>query len=609
MYRTLCFLIFFLVALNLPAQKLHYTVDLRQSASGKALVTLDLDKMGAEVVYFQMPAWAPGAYAMTNYGRFVEDFKAIGHDGKEKPTERINENRWHIRNGKDIKTITYSVHNSYTDSTSLYFALAHFDTSLVFASATSLFGYVNDKKELPYRVTYLIPGNWQFEVALPEVPSKTIVSTGTRAIDFTAKNYDELVDAPIMAGTNFQNRSFTLGKCRFDIVLASEKPFAMDSLALYTKKIVESQLDFFRDTPFVNYKFLINAPMFTNLPRTDQGALEHANSSAYLLVNVPWQYIRDPFCRIIAHEFFHAWNVKRIHSSKLGPFDYTKAVQTKELWMAEGVTDYYAHLLLVRYGILPFSSFKSSINSLVERSHQGNNSIASLEELSLLESEFDINRAMQFYIRGPLTAFALDLLIRRETNNRSSLDSVMITLNKRAKKGIHYTDEELPVLMTKLTGVPIGDFYKKYIAGTEMLSICDYLETIGMTCGDTGVKESIIDFFAPMPVIDKNGATTTALVLDAQSVPEGFSEVFSGGEILVSVNDILASPDNHAALVGSLRKRTISSLVYKKDGKEHHVDDLPAELLLNVPVQTVSFSDVANPTPLQRKIQQSLFTK
>jgi predicted metalloprotease with PDZ domain len=480
MYRYI-FLFLVLAAGAVPAKKLHYVVDLRNTGSGRVQVTLELEMMGAEAVYYQMPAWAPGAYAVTNYGRFVENFKAYGYDGKEKPIDRINENRWRIQHAKDIQKITYEVINSYQDTTSLYFALAHFDTSIVFANGTALFGYVNDNKDLPAEITYYAPKEWQVETPLDSVSESTNDISASREIRYHASGYDMLADAPIMAGLGFQNRSFKLGKCRFDIIVASDREFEMDSLSDYTKRIVASQLDFFHDTPFDNYKFLINAPSFTKLPRKDQGALEHANSSAYLLVNVPWDYVKDPFCRIIAHEFFHAWNVKRVHSNKLGPFDYTKAVKTKELWMAEGVTDYYAHVLLSRYGILPPQSAASSINALFEAINDSGKSYdLSLEQLSLEESNFNIDNALQFYTRGTLCGLMLDIELRSKTHNKKSLDDVLLALNKEARLGRHYQDGQLAGKISAITGVNIKEFYQKYIAGTAPYPVDEYLHKLGI---------------------------------------------------------------------------------------------------------------------------------
>ena len=45
------------------------------------------------------------------------------------------------------------------------------------------------------------------------------------------------------------------------------------------------------------------------------------------------------FLGLVAHEYFHAFNVKRIRPDALGPFDYENENYTKLLWVAEGGTE------------------------------------------------------------------------------------------------------------------------------------------------------------------------------------------------------------------------------------------------------------------------------
>jgi len=327
MYRYL--LVFLLLASPILAQDILYRVDLGDSRTKKVKVTIELKKSGAETVTYQMPLWAPGAYAQTGYGRFVENFKAYGYSGDQKQVVRVNDNRWQIKAGKDIARIEYEVRTSHKDSTSLYFALAHIDSNFFFANATALFGYINDKKNLPSDVIYNVPTGWTLHCALES----------KKPNQFHATDYDVLADAPIMAGPNFNIRNFEYSGAKYEIVLASDKAFPMDSIEDLTKKIVKAQVDFWGDTPFKNYSFLIFAPTFMKSPSLANGALEHANSSAYLMLNMPWKTIKESYAHIISHEFFHTWNVKRIHSDKLGPFDYTQAVRTTSLWLSEGITD------------------------------------------------------------------------------------------------------------------------------------------------------------------------------------------------------------------------------------------------------------------------------
>jgi predicted metalloprotease with PDZ domain len=478
MYRYL--LAFLLLSSPLLAQDILYRVDLGDTRAKKVKVTIELKKSGAETVTYQMPLWAPGAYAQTGYGRFVENFKAYGYSGDEKPVVRVNDNRWQIKHGKDIARIEYEVRTSHKDSTSLYFALAHIDSNMVFASGTSLFGYINDKKNTPSKVVYTVPAGWTLHCAL-ESPKPN---------EFKAPDYDVLVDAPIMAGPKFNIRNFEYKGTKYEIVLASDKVFPMDSLEELTKKIVRAQVDFWGDQPFKNYSFLIFAPTFLKSPSLANGALEHANSSAYLLLNMPWKNIKENYAHIISHELFHAWNVKLIHSDKLGPFDYTQPVRTTSIWLSEGITDYYAHLLLSRYGILTEDDFE---NTVIGWQYQTNMSkdakTSSLEQLSLEQSDFDLKKATSFYSKGPLVGFMLDLEIRNQTTNKYSLDNAMFELYKRAKKGNHFKDEELIGIIERSTKTNLKDFYRKYIAGVDSLPLGMYAAYMGTELMKRTVKQ------------------------------------------------------------------------------------------------------------------------
>jgi predicted metalloprotease with PDZ domain len=486
-------------------QTLSYTVDLRHTETTEVTVTVNIDGFTSKsksTLSYQMPAWAPGAYSVTNYGRFIKNFKAFDNTNKELSVTQVDENRWEVSKPTKAMTITYSVTNSYKDSTSLYFALCHIDTNFFFANGTALFGYVNDRKDINSDVQYLST----FSVYCP---LEYRPGTGRFGQKYLSSNYDELADAPVMAGNNLQDRTFVQDGATYNIILASDAPFAMDSLAEMTKKIVKSQTDFFGDVPFKQYQFLINAPSFSKLPSQGLGALEHANSSAYLFFNGPWNSLKENFASILSHEFFHLWNVKRIHSDKLGPFDYTKRVMTTSLWLSEGITDYYANTLLSRSNILPSASFENKIAEWIGGMNYSRYTTSeTLEELSIDESDFDLGKALSFYTKGPLVGLMLDIEIRTRTNDKKSLDDVMHGLYAEAKKGIYFKDEELIHKIEKMAGIDLSDFYHRYIAGTDSLPLAAYLDKIGLikdykTVTETGIAlNTIFEADADIPIID-----------------------------------------------------------------------------------------------------------
>jgi predicted metalloprotease with PDZ domain len=385
--------------------------------------------------------------------------------------------------------------DSHSDSTSLYFAMANMDTSLFFANATALFGYYDNDKKVPSTVHYDKPAGWKFVCALPPSKNGYVQDTNStfQNTDFYAKDYDELADAPIMAAPadgppSMVTRSFKVGPAVYDLAIASDvqiAPQKMDSVVEYLRKIVAAETDFFHDTPYDHYTFVVYSPSLRRTPSFAQGALEHMNSSDYMFSNYAWPMMRNQFIPIYSHEFFHLWNVKRIHSSLLGPFDYTQRVKTTSLWLSEGVTEYYAHTLLTRYGILPPSSFYKTIGQWQSIMKMMPDTAAahkkSLEALSIDESDFHLDEAELFYIKGPLVALALDLEIRSQTNDKYSLDSVMLALNALAKKKKFFKDEDLIKVVNKTAHADVTDFYTRYIKGTESLPLDHYLTMMGVS--------------------------------------------------------------------------------------------------------------------------------
>ena len=163
----------------------------------------------------------------------------------------------------------------------------------------------------------------------------------------------------------------------------------------------------------------------------------------------------------------------------------SQRVKTTSLWLSEGVTEYYAHTILSRYGILPPSSFYRTIGQWAGIMKMMPDTAAahkkSLEELSIDESDFHLDEAELFYIKGPLVALALDLEIRSKTENKYSLDSVMLALNALAKKKKFFKDEDLIKVVNKAAHTDVTDFYTKYIKGTEPLPLDRYLTMMGVS--------------------------------------------------------------------------------------------------------------------------------
>jgi predicted metalloprotease with PDZ domain len=444
--------------------RFDYTVSITNPAVKKAYVTLHIQNISENDLTFLLPAWAPGNYAICHFGRWIDSVLAYDGGGQPLRVLRKNVDEWQIKNARHIAKITYIARDIPEDSLeSLPTSLNEMGSDYFFFNGPSVFGYLKNHTREKCRVTYQLPANWIVACSLDSVDSLT----------FAAHDYDELIDCPVIAGgPRIKIIDFEVQNGRYTMVINSESDVKLDTLTACTKQIVEYETNLFGETPFRKYVFLFN--FFTNGQRF--GALEHANSSAYYLPPpIHESEIRNSFyARVIAHEFFHLWNPKRIHPAALDEFDYQDSIKIASMWFIEGVTEYYAKLTLVRTGIWPASYFYNDMRNIAQADIRDD-----LESLSYESARTGVAASM--YTKGALVAFLMDIETRDRTNNAKSLDDVILYMNKQwAHKNKNYNDGKLITIFKDATGVDLQDLYKKYIAGKDSLSVQSHFTKVGL---------------------------------------------------------------------------------------------------------------------------------
>jgi predicted metalloprotease with PDZ domain len=195
-------------------------------------------------------------------------------------------------------------------------------------------------------------------------------------------------------------------------------------------------------------------------------ALEHSESEL-ALVGTP--FLDEPFVASVhAHEIAHAWNVKRLRPADLWPYRYDAPQPTPWLWISEGITDYYADLALVRSGLIDEVQFLETtlgkVASVEDRPATALEDASLQTWLGMRDGTGDL-----YYDKGSLAGFALDILIRDASDNRSSLDAVMRELYERSyKEGRGFTHDDVWNAVARATrGRAWGDFERRYIDGRE----------------------------------------------------------------------------------------------------------------------------------------------
>lgn len=421
----------------------------------------------------KMPVWTPGSYLIREYARQVQDFGVTdAKNGNALSWAKINKNTWQIESKGvgDIVIVSYKVYaNELTVRTN------ELNDEHGFWNNAATLLYVKDQLQVPSTVNVTPYGNWRVATGLPPVsPGATI---------YRAENYDILYDSPFEV-SDFKEISFDLHGKRHRIVMSGEGNYDLKRLAVDVAKIVDEAYKIFGEFDYKDYTFIVNL--------RGGGGLEHLNSTALQANRFGFkpESRYKSFLGLVAHEYFHNYNVKRIRPDALGPFDYENENYTKLLWVAEGGTEYYAGLLLLRAGLITPKEFltkkAASIQALQERPGR--------LETSLEEASFDawikyyrpdenaVNNQISYYDKGEIVNFLLDLTIREASGGARSEDDLMRYLYNEyfKKQGRGYTNEEFERAAELMAGRSLDDFFAKYVRGRAEIDYSEIVKGVGL---------------------------------------------------------------------------------------------------------------------------------
>jgi predicted metalloprotease with PDZ domain len=388
---------------------MRYHLSCPEPATHLFHLALEVERPG-EALELSLPVWTPGSYLVREFARHLEGVTAADAAGRPLPVERLDKQRWRVAcGGAAAVTVRWRVHaNELTVRTS------HLDASHGFVSPAGVFLAVKGREAEPHRVVVALPPGWQAATALEGGPS-----------EFTARDYDELVDSPLELGVHRLVRFEALG-VPHELAVWGRGNVDLTRLAVDLETIVETVGRFWGGLPYQRYLFILH------LTGKGRGGLEHMASTAVLYARLGFS---DPEAygdalSLLIHEFFHAWNVKRLRPAALTPYRYEGEQYTRLLWWFEGATSYYEQLLLSRAGLLPVRRYLRSLGRLLTQLARtpgaGKLTVEEASQLAWVKlyrpDENSVNSGVSYYLKGELVALALDLALRRAGHD---LDGVM----------------------------------------------------------------------------------------------------------------------------------------------------------------------------------------
>ncbi len=416
------------------------------------------------------PAWIPGHYVIMDNARHVVDL--VAKDGRRAlPVAKADKQTWVIEKGAARSvTVTYGF-------------WAH-----TLSSSASWLGedqcHVNGGNAFLYVVGHTTDA--PCDLAILDKPAGWDVATGLSRVGrdrYRAESYDVLVDSPVKVGV-FHHRVFRVAGKRHHLVVTDFGHDAswLDDLERSTRTYVEWFARMFRGLPYDDYWFLYDL----HPTKCSGGALEHANSTHLTLparLDTTDALEKDRIVVVGAHEYFHLWNVKRIRPTPLGPFDYTREQHTTDLWVAEGLTDYYCYYALLRSGVFDAKRYFTWVGRYADRLQDmpGRRTMTAREASfdswtnggyaarRSLEDADSTNRFVDYYTKGSLVGAALDVEIRAATAGRRGLDEVFRRVFRRWERALSPGEFEREV--ERVGGKPVRRLLERWVGTTAPFDV------------------------------------------------------------------------------------------------------------------------------------------
>jgi predicted metalloprotease with PDZ domain len=464
-----------------------YKVELHDLNAHLFQVTLTIPKP-AITQHVSLPVWIPGSYLVREFAKNLQKL-SVSQGKKQLDAIQADKCSWQIDcDSTKPLVISYQV---FAHDNSV--RTAWLDDSRGFFNGTSLCLRVEGQEDIAHVLDIKplsVKRNWQ-------------VATGATALkankqgfgSYSFANYDELVDCPFELGA-FWSGNFTVRGAKHRFVVAGAAT-TLDGAKLIadTQKICETEMQFWHGKsskpPFKNYVFMLNAV------DDGYGGLEHRNSTALICnrkdlprvgeVKQPAGYAT--LLGLISHEYFHAWNVKRLRPKEFAEFDYSQENYTELLWFFEGFTSYYDDLLLRRAGLIDDAQYLDLLCKTANQVMQ----TPGRKVQAVAQASFDAwvkyyrpepntaNATVSYYTKGALVAMCFDLTLRAE--GKSTLDDVMRGLWARCKAG-PLSERDFATVIEELGGRSFATEIKAWVHGTGELPVLELLAKHGVTVSD-----------------------------------------------------------------------------------------------------------------------------
>lgn len=555
--RYLLSLVFLITLLPLEAKPakgtIAYTLRFPEATAHYMDVEMEVPSKGKKSLEIFMSVWTPGSYLVREYARNVISLDAVDDKGRVLDVVKTSKNRWRIdTQGSAVTHVSYrlfcreiNVRGNWVES----------DFAVINGAPT--FMSVVDEHQRPYSVEVELPSDWK--------RSSSALASGEAPNQYSAADFDTLMDSPLVIGDPQVDRFEVDGIPHYLVTLGGGGVWENARAARNVQHLVEAQRDFWGELPYDEPYY------FFNLLTGSRGGLEHKQS---LMITADRWYsasrggIRS-WLSLVSHEFFHVWNGKRLRPVELGPFEYEHENYSPSLWVVEGITSYYQHVLLARAGYTKHDQYLRSLSGSIAATERTPGRLVQ----SLSASSFDawikayrrdensVNALFSYYGGGAVAGFLIDAKIQRTSGGERSLDDVLRTAYDRYSEERGYTESEFINLASEVAGQDLSEWFQGLVREPNPFDYMEALDWFGLEFEAPDESKSAAYFPVPDEPEDRPkgwlGADTKADggLLKVTTVASDTPAAAAG----LSADDEIIAIDGHRVDSGKL-KRIVGAL-------------------------------------------------
>ena len=487
------------LATSLPIET---SINLSNITDDKAPVTINPGRFTLETVTYRLPRVIQGTYSVSDFGKYVDDFKALDYKGSEMAVNKVDTNTWTIANAKELDKITYLVNDTYDieasggigKDTPFSPAGTNLEPNNYVLNLHGFIGYFDSLKNNQYKLDVTAASDYVRTSALQNVSSKVSEDGKTTTTSYFAPRYFDITDNPMMYG-NLDVEEFQVGGIK--IVLSVYSPNKMHSAASLKEtvfKMMQAQKAYLGD---INVTPRYDIYLYLSEGKAESpkgfGALEHHTSTVVVMPeSINKAALAESMIDVVSHEFFHIVTPLSVHSEDVHYFDYNNPTFSKHLWMYEGVTEYFATLFQVDQGLVEEKDFYNKIMGKIEGSKRLNDAMSfTIMSENVLKAPYK-DQYLNVYQKGALIGMCVDILIREESNGNRGILSLMKELSNKYGKNKPFEDDKLIEEITAMTYPSVGEFLNTHVVGDIPINYNTFFEKVGLEVAEGQIEANYI---------------------------------------------------------------------------------------------------------------------